>query len=85
MWNSFMKKCFKGDELESGGHVKSFDAIHCEIMIRLSPYFIRDTSETLQDEFYFVLEYDLGLRGREQIKRLKKTDAWKSLEPNDSI
>lgn len=60
--------------IENGGNVKSFDAIEEEDMVRLRSYFKRDTPENLQEEFYFVLVYYLGLRGREWIRRLRKGD-----------
>ena len=60
--------------IENGGNVKSFEAIEEEDMVRLRSYFKRDTPETLQEEFYFVLVYYLGLRGREWIRRLRKAD-----------
>ena len=60
--------------LENGGKIKPFDSIEDEDMTRLRSYFDRRTPETLQEEVYFILIYYLGLRGREWIRRLRKSD-----------
>lgn len=57
---------------EAGGSVKHFEAIEDADLKKLRTYFDRSSPEKLQEEVYFVLEYYLGLRGREWIKYLER-------------
>ena len=57
---------------EAGGSVKHFEAIEEADLKKLRIYFDRSSPEKLQEEVYFILEYYLGLRGREWIKYLER-------------
>ena len=58
--------------IEAGGSAKHFEAIEEADLKKLRIYFDRSSPEKLQEEVYFVLEYYLGLRGREWIKYLER-------------
>ena len=57
---------------EAGGLIKHFEAIEEAYLKKLKTYFDRSSPEKLQEEVYVVLEYYLGLRGRECIKYLER-------------
>lgn len=68
-----MLKAMTKKWIDNGGTAKQYDFIEEEDMKSLRSYFDRSTPERLQEEVYFVIIYYLGLRGREWIKRIKKS------------
>ena len=69
--NEILKSMAK-KHLEEGGMKKCFEAIEDHDLKRLRDYFNRSSPERLQEEVYFVLEYYMGLRGREWIRHLHR-------------
>ena len=67
---------------ESGGSSKHFEAIEEADLKKLRIYFDRSTPEKLQEEVYFILEYYLGLRGREWIKYFERRNILFMIDSN---
>ena len=60
--------------LSHGGQSKQFIAIEEDDLKIIYDSFDRQSGETLQNEFIFSILYFLGARGREELKRLKRSD-----------
>ena len=67
-------KAMVGKWIHAGNKANSYPAIEPSDMTKLREYFTRATPNTLQQEVWFNCVFYFGLRGREVLSCLKKTD-----------
>lgn len=79
-----MLKTMAGMWLSHGGEFTQHDKIQDEDLETIFSSFHRRTGEELQNEAIFSLLYFLGARGREELKRIKRSDLSFGLD-SDSV
>lgn len=69
-----MMKTMAGLWLSHGGEVSQYDRIEDDDLKTIFSSFNRKSGEELQNEAIFSLLYYLGARGREELRRMKRSD-----------